>query len=172
MRALILTGTFLSLLPAARAHCPLCTVGAAAAAGGATTLGLSQLGVGIFIGAFAVSIGLWIARVISRQYLRGQKWLLMIGSYLLTVPPMLYVMREVIPLYITLWGDYGGMLHTTYMVNAFLLGSLIGAGIVTIAPWLSTQITQLRAGRQIPFQGIALTFLILIIVTIIFEVIM
>ena len=50
------------------AHCPLCTAGAAIAAGGAIYLGVSVIVVGLFIGAFAVSTGWWVAKIIKKQY--------------------------------------------------------------------------------------------------------
>ena len=43
---------------AVKAHCPLCTVGAGAAAAGAIWLGVSKVVVALFIGGFAMSMGI------------------------------------------------------------------------------------------------------------------
>lgn len=43
------------------AHCPLCTIGAGAAAVGAAWLGVSYMVIGVFLGAFGLAIGLWTA---------------------------------------------------------------------------------------------------------------
>ena len=86
------------------AHCPLCTAGAAVAAGGAAWLGISKAAIGIFIGAFAVSTGWW-------------------ASNLLT-------------------------------------------------PWLSKKITELRNGKMLPYQGIMLTFALLVILSVAVELIL
>mgnify|MGYP006929334256 CR=1 FL=1 len=49
------------------AHCPLCTIGAGAAAGAAIWLGISKVVVAMFIGAFAMSMGMWFSRIIKKQ---------------------------------------------------------------------------------------------------------
>ena len=41
------------------AHFPLCTIGAGAAAGAAVWLGVSKVVVALFIGGFAMSMGMW-----------------------------------------------------------------------------------------------------------------
>jgi len=44
------------------AHCPLCVVGAGAAGAAAMWLGVSKVVVALFIGAFAMSMGMWFAK--------------------------------------------------------------------------------------------------------------
>ena len=50
------------------AHCPLCTIGAGAAAAGAVWLGVSKVVVALFIGAFAMSMGMWFPKIIKKKY--------------------------------------------------------------------------------------------------------
>ena len=57
----------------AMAHCPLCTIGAGALGAGAIWLGVSSVVVALFIGAFAMSMGMWFARIIKKQYVPFQK---------------------------------------------------------------------------------------------------
>lgn len=154
---------FLALMQSAYAHCPLCTVGAAAAAGGAAWLGVSKIVIGIFIGAFAVSIGWWVSNLIKKQYIPFQKPLIILFSFATTVFPLLglNVMQSIYPVYVSLAGDYGSLLNRTYILNLFLIGSVIGGFIVSLTPWLSRKITIMRNGKMLPYQGILLTFLLL-----------
>ena len=142
------------------AHCPLCTVGAA---GSALWLGVDPSVVGIFIGAFGASIGWWIANKIKKKYIPLQKLVLIILSYLLTVIPILPILKTNKGVYVSLFGNYGSIFNRTYVVDSFFLGSIFGVIILAITPWLSSKITLLRHGKNIPFQGIILTFILLIL---------
>lgn len=153
------------------AHCPLCTIGAAAAAGGAAYVGVSNFVVGIFIGAFAVSMGWWIARMLSKKYVRYQRELLIISSFLLTIIPIIPIMNQNFPVYLSIMGEYGSLLNRTYILNLFLAGSVAGGAIVCVSPWISRKITDAR-GKTVPFQGTVLTLVALTIVALAFEMIL
>src|SRR3989344_954119 len=172
LKKLLSLPLFFVLMQSAYAHCPLCTVGAAAAAGGAAWLGVSKIVIGVFIGAFAVSIGLWVSNLIKKQYIPFQKPSIILFSFLTTVFPLLglEVMRSNYPLLVSFFGDYGSLLNRTYILNLFLIGSILGGFIVSITPWLSKKITIVRNGKMLPYQGIMLTFLLLIISSAIIEV--
>ena len=173
LKKLLSLPLFFVLMQSAYAHCPLCTVGAAAAAGGAAWLGVSKIVIGVFIGAFAVSIGWWVSNLIKRQYIPFQRPLIILFSFATTVFPLLSleVMRSNYPLLITLAGDYGFLLNRTYILNLFFIGSVIGGLLVSITPWLSSRLTMVRHGKMIPYQGIMLTFALLIISSSIIEII-
>lgn len=141
------------------AHCPLCTLGAAAAAGGAAFLGVSNIVIGLFIGAFAVSIGWWVSRLIKKQFVPYQKAGIILLSFVTTVLPLLPFLSDIHPLYLSWIGSYG----STFAIDYFLLGSLLGGIIVSITPWLSNRITIVRSGKFLPFQGIILTLSLLLI---------
>jgi len=162
---------FLALMQSAYAHCPLCTVGAAAAAGGAAWLGVSKIVIGVFIGAFAVSIGWWVSNIIKKQYIPFQKPLITSLSFVTTIFPLLGldVMQSIYPVYVSLAGDYGSLLNRTYILNLFLIGSILGGLMVSVTPWLSRKITIMRNGKMLPYQGILLTFLLLVISSAIIE---
>ncbi len=151
------------------AHCPLCTIGAAAAAGGASLLGVKNIVIGIFIGAFAASIGLWVSRVIKKKYVPFQDALIVLFSFVATVVPMMPIITGFYPLYISLAGEYGSLLNRTYLISLFLVGSVMGAFIMSITPWLSSRITKIRDGKMVPYQGIALTLLLLVVVGVILQ---
>src|SRR3989344_4207602 len=79
------------------AHCPLCVAGAMAAAGGASYLGVSNIVIGLFIGAFAVSVGFWVSRLIKKRYVPLQSTLLILLSYFLTILPLIPRMEGIYP---------------------------------------------------------------------------
>ena len=63
------------LIETISAHCPLCTIGAGAAAAGAVWLGVSKVVVALFLGGFAMSMGMWFARVLDKKkrFIRYQR---------------------------------------------------------------------------------------------------
>ncbi|PIN95085.1 hypothetical protein COU53_01140 [Candidatus Pacearchaeota archaeon CG10_big_fil_rev_8_21_14_0_10_30_48] len=147
------------------AHCPLCTIGAGVAAGAAVYLGVSKIIVALFIGAFAVSIGWWFGNIIKKRYIPFQKTSLIVGSFLLTVIPLMPLFNVIGPLYLPFIGEYG----KTYAINYALIGSIFGGLVVTSTPSISQRITKLRKGKMVPFQGIILTFILLLIIALIIQ---
>src|SRR3989338_2207233 len=160
------------MLPAgtAMAHCPLCTLGAGAAALTAASLGLSVLSVGIFLGAFAVAMGLWIGRLLRRKikipYL--PYWMALL-SFMTTILPLQPLLFDNSSFYLSLYGDFGSLLNRTYYVDKFLFGSVVGGIVLFFGPRLSTLLTRLRKSKTFPYQGMILTFLFLILVATFFE---
>ena len=163
---------FLFFIGRAAAHCPLCTVGAAAAAGGAAYFGVSKIVVGMFIGAFAVSMGWWFSNLIKKKYVPFQRTLIILFSYVTTVLPISAVIsteHDVFGYYLSLFGDYGTTFNSTYLVNVFLFGSVIGALIVSATPSISKYISSTRAGKIYPYQGTILTLSLLLLVGLIMQ---
>src|SRR3990167_9200674 len=72
---------------AVMAHCPLCTAAVGAAAISAEMYGVDPSIVGIFIGAFGISTGIWIAMKIKHHF-PFQTSLIVLASFLLTVIPL------------------------------------------------------------------------------------
>lgn len=140
------------------AHCPLCVMGAGAAAAGAVWLGVSKVVVALFIGAFAMSMGMWFARVVKKKYIPFQKTLIVLAIFLTTVLPLLPIFKAIGPLYLSFIGEYGA----TFAVNYSLYTSILGGLIVFIAPSISRKISITR-GKTMPFQGVLITFIMLII---------
>ena len=159
---LFLSGILLLFLtPKVIAHCPLCTISAGAAAAGAVWLGVSKVVVALFIGAFSMSMGMWFSRVLGKRgnYIPFQSMLIITGIFALTIWPLMPIFKAVGPLYLSFIGEYG----KTYAFDYSLVSALFGGLIVFISPHISKKITEIRKGKVIPFQGIILTFLILII---------
>ncbi len=135
-------------------HCPLCTVGAGAAGGLAVWLGVSQGVVGVFIGAFGFAMGF----VIAKKFPIPNNVLGVI-SFLVTVIPLK-----------SLFGDNAAInfSETVIVINQFLLGAIFGVVTLFLSPYISQKLTEKR-GRSFSFQTMILTFVFLVIVAIISE---
>src|SRR3989339_1091867 len=121
LKKLIAFFPFLLLMQSAYAHCPLCTAGAAFAAGGAAWLGISKAIIGVFIGAFAVSTGWWVSNLLKKKYIPFQKPLIILLSFVTTIWPLMPLMESIYPVYISWIGDYGSLLNRTYLFSMFLV---------------------------------------------------
>ena len=150
------------------AHCPLCTAGAGVAALGASALGVGSAPIGVFVGAFGLAVGLWIGGMIKKEYLPYQKWLIGLTSFFLTVLPLSPLFPEGFPIDVAIVGEYGSLLHRVYAPNAFLVGSIIGGILLISSPMISGIIRKLR-GKQIPYQGLLITFGLLLIAAVLLE---
>ncbi len=147
------------------AHCPLCVVGAGALGAGAMWLGVSKVVVALFIGAFAMSMGMWFARIIKKQFIPLQKIFIIAIIFFTTVLPLMPLFKALGPLYLSFIGEYG----TTYVFNYSLASSFLGGAIVLSTPSISKFITKKRNNKIFPFQGTLLTILLLIIIGIILQ---
>ncbi len=165
----LLSAFVLLLADSAFAHCPLCTMGAGAAAVGAAWLGVDNMVIGIFLGASALAMGLWVSRLVKRRYIPLQKWAISSFSFASIIIPVLPMMQGYSSIYISLAGGYGSLLNRTYLINLFLLGSVIGAAIVAMAPYISSRIAK-KMGKTVPYQGIILTFSLLAVAAAVAEV--
>lgn len=151
------------------AHCPLCTAGAAAAGGIAYWLGVSVPVIGIFLGAASLSMGWWIAKRIKRQFFPLQIQIITAGFFASIIVPLMPMFTGYTSVYLALNGAYGSLLHRVYLINLFLLGSLAGAGIALVSPTVSKWVAKVRRGRFMPYQGIAVMFVLLGIASLIAE---
>ncbi|KHO55313.1 MAG: rhodanese [archaeon GW2011_AR19] len=148
------------------AHCPLCVVGAGAAGAAAMWLGVSKVVVTLFLGAFAMSMGMWFARIIKKKYIPLQNFLIVAIIFFTTVLPLMPLFKALGPLYLSFIGDYG----TTYVFNYSLASSFLGGIIVLSTPSISKAITKKRNYKTFPFQGTLLTLILLIIVGILIQI--
>lgn len=156
---LVLSGLFVLLLPGmALAHCPLCTAGAGIVALGAVELGLGPMSVGIFLGAFAVALGIWFARFLKKRYIPQQKTILVLLSFVTTILPLQAVLADYTSLYFSFWGEFG----KTLLINLFLIGGILGGLLMLSTPYLSRKLTLARGGVMFPFQGVVITLVLLV----------
>lgn len=165
-----LVGTLLFVSVPAHAHCPLCTAGAAVAAGLAALLGVKYGAIGVFLGGFATALGLWVSRLVQKQQIPWKNILLFLAVYLFTLLPLVPFTKDYSSRYISWGGDYGSLFNRTYLINWFIVGAIFGSLIVYFAPRLSVAVTKLRGGSTFKFQGVLLTFLILSITAFLMQV--
>lgn len=168
--SLVVTG-FLSLTPVPTyAHCPLCVAGAGVVAGLAGLLGVKYGAIGVFMGAFAVAMALWIPKLIKKCYIPHQNKILSALLYASTVIPIMLLYQDYGSIYISWGGNYGSLFNSTYLIDWFLIGIIIGTVILLASPWLSRQLTITRKGKAIRFQGMIIIFTILILAAVIMQV--
>ncbi len=161
MKKTVFTALLLLLPGRVLAHCPLCTIGAGAAGGFAVWLGVSQGAVGVFIGAFGFAVGLLVAK----RFKNIPNYLFGLLSFIFTVLPVATLFGDVHGIFIPFMGEYGEV----FMINQFLLGSVIGALVLIFSPPLSEKIKEIR-GKTHPFQTMIITFSLLILVSIFVEI--
>lgn len=145
------------------AHCPLCTIGAGAAAGAAVYLGVSKVAVVLFIGGFAMSMGMWFAKWTDKKIGKRvpfQKTLIIVGIFALTLFPILPMFSAIGPLYFSFIGEYG----TTFAIDYSLYSGLLGGFMVLVSPAASRKITKMRKGKHVPYQIMILSFAALLII--------
>lgn len=141
----------------ALAHCPLCTVGAVVIGLGAYKLGVSTLSVGIALGAASLAFGLWMAKLVQKQYIPGQRALVALIVFATTVLPVAPFLPGARGLYLPWIGQYG----TTLVIPNVVLGAVMGGLLVLLAPGASRALTRLRNGAHVPFQGMLMVMALL-----------
>ena len=163
--ALSLIFSFFSFSGQAMAHCPLCTGAIGIAAVTAKYYGVDTSIIGLFVGAFGVSMGLWIGRWLRKkgwQKVRGQIAWVTLASFLGTVIPLLWLGGDQLYISLLLWGEPGGLLNMVYNFDAMVFGSVVGGLLTLLGLGLHTGVKR-RMGRVLfPYQGIAFTLLLLL----------
>ena len=162
----VIIGIVLSLLTSiegAVAHCPLCTAGIGAAAVSARYFGLDASIIGVFVGAFGVSTGLWIGRKIKKKYMRFQLPLIVLSSFALTVLPLMGLIDEQLALRMLWVGSPDTVLNRVYFIDKMLFGSVLGAVVSLAAFWLHLYIKKAKGRVVVPFQGVIFTLLLLVL---------
>jgi hypothetical protein len=166
----VLLGLGLSLPSVGSAHCPLCTAGAGILAITAARLGVNVVVVGVLVGAFALALSLWLPKLVKKQYFARQSTVLAVVIFLSTIIPIMPFIREFSSINIFLFGPYGSWFNRTYMFDTFLVGSILGAGIMLCSPSLSQAISRARGGKLWQYQGITLTFSLLVVTSILIQI--
>ncbi len=159
---LIFAVLLINLIPSVYAHCPLCTVVVGAAAVSAKYYGLDGSIIGLLIGAFGISTGLWIG-LKAKKYFRFQLPLIVLASFLLTLVPLLYIDKSPVYLPLLLLGQPGSLLNKVYWVNKILFGGIIGGLITLAAFYIHIYIKKINGKVLFPFQGVVITLVFLLI---------
>jgi len=153
----------LSLLPSlAHAHCPLCTAGAGILAVVAASIGVPVLVVSTLLGGAALSMGIWLGKVLKKKFIPYQRHVITWLVYFSTVIPLWPILKD----YKTLYAPFLGFdkYANKIPVDLYAVGVIIGAIILLVTPYLSKKLSVVAGKQIIPFQGIVITLLLLIIV--------
>lgn len=149
-------------MPNVHAHCPLCTMAVGTAVISAKYYGLDSTIIGLLVGGFGVSTGLWVGLKIKRHF-KFQLGLIVFLSFILTVIPLLYLEKDSIYFPLLLIGQEGSFLNKVYWINKMLFGSIIG-GVVTLLSYLiHAQIKKVNGRVLFPFQGVVFNLASLVI---------
>ncbi|MBI4155335.1 hypothetical protein HY498_04585 [Candidatus Woesearchaeota archaeon] len=149
---------FISLIsiPSVYAHCPLCTAATGAAVAVARFYGINDAIVGLFIGAFAISTGLWISNILKKRKISF--------SYHGLVLSILSLIITIVSLYFgRLFDAPGSLLGMPTLLTGILIGSS--------ASWLGHighSVLKNYNGEKnlVPLQGI-ITILLSLIVSVV-----
>lgn len=142
------------------AHCPLCTAAIGVATVSAKYYGMDLSVVGVFVGAFAISTGLWVGKKF-KNYFKFQLPLIVLLSFVLTVVPIMALGSDSVYLPILWFGEAGSLFNKVYWVDKLLFGSIIGSITSIFAFGLHDFVKKLHGKVLFPFQGITLTLLLL-----------
>jgi hypothetical protein len=143
------------------AHCPLCTGAVGIVAVSMQYYGIDTSVIGMFIGAFAISTGLWFGRKIKKEYIRYQLPLIVLTSFILTVIPMMVIDGGYITFPLLLFGEPGSLLNKIYWMDKILFGSAVGAVTTLFAFGTHNRIKKSRGRVLFPYQGLVLTLMLL-----------
>lgn len=149
MKLFLLLLSMLLIVPFVSAHCPLCTGAIVAAAGTATYFGVDASIVGLFVGAFGVSTGLWIGRKI-RKRIPFQLSLIVLLSFVSTILPLFFMAGEQFMFPV-------GFLDRVFFFDKMIFGSFLGGIFVWPSFLIHEWIKKVRGRVFFPYQGIAIT---------------
>ena len=148
-------------VPVVHAHCPLCTAAVGAAAISAKYYGLDISIIGLLIGAFGISTGLWVGLKVNKRYFKFQLPAIVVASFFLTVIPLLYISNDTIYFPLLFFGQSGSVLNKVYWIDKLFFGSVIG-GLATLFAYLTHIYAKKQNGKVLfPFQGVAVTLFFL-----------
>ncbi len=145
------------------AHCPLCVGGVIILTFLGYEIGVKRIVLGFLTGALAVAFAEWINRLIKRKLFKGQGFLIITLTFILTYLPVKSYIFNYYSLYLTNLG-----INTPILIDKSLIAGLLGGILVYVAPFISRWITQKR-GKTILFQRIIVTLILLIIFALILQ---
>ena len=150
-------------MPSVHAHCPLCTAAVGAAAISAKYYGLDTSIIGLLLGAFGISTGLWIGLKINKRYFKFQLPTIVAASFFLTIIPLLYISNDAIYFPLLFFGPSGSVLNKVYWIDKLFFGSGIG-GLATLFAYLThIYVKKQNGGVLFQFQGIVITLFFLVV---------
>lgn len=156
----ILVFISLTIIPKVYAHCPLCSAATGAAVATTRFYGLNDCIVGLFIGGFIISTALWFNNFLlkknkNKNYLPLQSVILVLFSLSATISTFYFA-------------DLLNSSSKIFGVNNLIFGTITGTIITPIGFLLSNLIKKVKGKVLLPFQGIILPLILLIITGLVF----
>jgi magnesium-transporting ATPase (P-type) len=141
----------------AHAHCPLCTAATGAAVAVTRFYGVDDLAVGVFIGGFVLSTSFWFDKILRKRN-RGNTYI-PLQNIIITILGLVFTILSFI------WANLTGPLASSlFGINKLILGTVIGT-VVSFSAFEFHKFARKRFERNfIPFQGIVLTLLSLVLI--------
>jgi hypothetical protein len=139
------------------AHCPICTGAVGIVAASAQIYGVDATIVGLLVGVFALSMGMWMAGRMKTHYFKGQYWVVTGAVFLLTIIPLMFMSTDNIYLAALWFGEPGTLLNRVYWVDKLFAGSLLGGITGLAASGLHHSVKKLKGRVLFPYQGVAFT---------------
>ena len=170
---IVFVASFIFLIPTVMAHCPLCTAAAGAGIGVTRWIGLDDSIVGLFLGAFIVSTGLWFNNWLKKKKVVFpiQGILIVFASFLLTITP-LYLTGIIKNFDIVKSLPELSMLGLSVLgIDKLLFGIIIGIIAVGSSFSFSDYIKKKNGKVLFPYQGILFMIVALLLLSEVFLII-
>lgn len=155
------------------AHCPLCTAITGAGIGVARGMGVDNSIIGLFLGAFVVSTGLWFNNWLKKKKIvfPFQEFLIVFASFILTIAP-LYLTGIIINFEIVKSLPELSMLGLeVFGIDKLLFGTIVGILAIGVSFSFSNYIKKRKGKVLFPYQGILFMIITLLILSEVFWVI-
>lgn len=153
-------GLFLALPTKVAAVCPMCTVAVGAGLGISRWLGIDDSIAGIWIGALALSSGMWLAGwVAKKDWNIPKKELLASFSFHFLLIPTLYLLDIAGVPFNTLWG-----------IDKIILGIFVGTAVFALSAATDKYLRSTNEGQvYIYYQKVILPMLFLSVASFVFH---
>ncbi len=149
-------------IPQVNAMCPLCTVGAAAGLGIARYYGVDDSVSGIWLGALAVSTGVWLNKIVKKRVRFAR------APVQDAVVTTVLIAATILPFYLAgFFNGMPGMSDTFLGVNKLVIGTVVGGAIMFAGTPISNYVKRAR-GRVFPYQTMIIIFTLLAVTSIAF----
>ena len=146
--SLLMVNCALFIGSAAHAICPICTVAVGAGLEGARQLGVADVIVGIWAGAFALVMIFWTAKFLKRKSVENALWYVFIIATWYSVLALMYLMPGL---------TYGA--NRIWGVDQFLLGIIAGSVVFYMAEKKSNKMIRANGGKsRFKFQKVIIPF--------------
>lgn len=140
--------------------CPVCTVTVVAGLGLSRLLGIDDVVISIWIGAFILSFSYVTYNWISK------KWPKFRSTYYLILTTALVYLLTIIPLILN--KSVGISTNCLWKIDKIILGIVVGSVTFLVGAWADKKVRKVRGKQLFPYQKVAFPVLSLIIVSLIF----